>query len=122
MRLTGPRPESGAAGPDGRAGREEGDTLLPGGALVEELRRQVEVLEALRARPPAGPEGPDGLVTTTPPEPVRFGPTTFASTSWVTFVVGGNVATSQPQLPRSMRNAANSLRNAPSRNDGISEV
>jgi type IV pilus assembly protein PilB len=78
MRLTGPRPESGAAGPDGRAGREEGDTLLPGGALVEELRRQVEVLEALRARPPAGPEGPDGLVTTTPPEPVRFGPTTFA--------------------------------------------
>ncbi len=92
------------------APRGEGETLLPGQSgrdLVDELRREVEAVETLKAAtralpdprveagtpaPPAAPEAavPPGLLesilpvvddpapVTPPADPVRFGPTTFA--------------------------------------------
>src|SRR5262249_38630602 len=81
MRLTGSRRANVDAAADSPP--SDGDTLLPGHDLVEELRREVEVLDTAwisSAAPPRDPDLPRAPVPAALPASVAASPPTPAST------------------------------------------
>src|SRR5262245_45545722 len=81
MRLTGSRRAN--VDPAAPSPPSDGDTLLPGHDLVEELRREVEVLDTAwigSAAVPRDPDHPRGLVPAALPAAVALSPPTPAAT------------------------------------------